>query len=36
MDVIFLDFQKAFDTVPHMRSQEKLKHIELEGKYLQE
>jgi len=25
VDIIFLDFQKAFDTVPHMRLLEKMK-----------
>ena len=34
VDVIYLDFQKAFDKVPHVRLLEKLKGIGVQGKVL--
>ena len=35
MDVIYLDFAKAFDEVPHKRlAKNYYKHVELEGRHL--
>ena len=34
VDVIYLDFAKAFDKVPHKRLAENYKHVELEGRHL--
>ena len=34
MDVVYLDFAKAFDKVPHKRLAKNYKHMELEGRYL--
>ena len=34
VDVIYLDFQKAFDKVPHKRLIERLKEIGIKGKLL--
>ena len=32
VDMIFIDFQKAFDTVPHQRLLTKLSHCGIQGK----
>jgi len=35
LDVVFLDYKKAFDSVPHRRLIEKLKSFGINGKLLQ-
>ena len=35
MDVVYLDYRKAFDSVPHQRLLEKLKGLGIKGKLLQ-
>src|SRR6218665_4013951 len=34
VDVVYLDFAKAFHKVPHQRLAKKYKHVELEGRHL--
>ena len=34
VDIVFLDFQKAFDKVPHMRLIHKLRSVDIGGKLL--
>ena len=35
LDVVYLDYRKAFDSVPHRRLLEKLKGLGIKGKLLQ-
>jgi len=35
LDVVYLDYRKAFDSVPHRRLIEKLKSFGINGKLLQ-